>query len=449
MKQLPTLISELGPLLGAQLQKLRRSGPQELVLQLRLPGATHFLLLSWEPGVARLHLCARPEGAAGLPADGFVRRLRQELKGARLLGACCSLAGDAVWLEFERAGQPRCLLQRFEAPTARMWLLGPEHRPLAAQRPRRGERGKAWPLPEDACHARQVEAGPEAFATHRRVAARYAEHGARLRQAAAQKQGRKVLKKAQRLLANLERDAARCRESLDRAADAELLKAELQRVPRGASEIWLRDPVQPEAPARRLPLDPALSASANLQKLFRKAKKGRRGLEHLRPRLEEARRKVEERQAALASGGLPDAVPVPQASPASARKDAARQPYGVYTARDGRKLWVGRNARANDAMLRQARGNDQWLHVRGLGGSHVIVRRTRGDASQEALLDAATLAAHFSKARGHPQVDVRLAYVKDLRKVKGVPGKVTVQRETTMRLRFEPDRLRRLLGQAP
>jgi predicted ribosome quality control (RQC) complex YloA/Tae2 family protein len=125
-------------------------------------------------------------------------------------------------------------------------------------------------------------------------------------------------------------------------------------------------------------------------------------------------------------------------------------PHRTFTSLAGTPILVGKGAEENDALtLRMARGNDLWLHVRGLPGAHVVVRLERGKApDQETLLDAAHLAVHFSDARGVPVVDVATTRVKYVRKAKGSPpGAVTYSQEKVIALRVEPARLERLLGE--
>ena len=73
----------------------------------------------------------------------------------------------------------------------------------------------------------------------------------------------------------------------------------------------------------------------------------------------------------------------------------------------------------------------------------------QGDAAQPGapgLLDAATLALHYSKMRTATAADVSYCRRKFVSKPRGAkPGLVQVQREKVIRLRREPDRLTRLL----
>ena len=130
------------------------------------------------------------------------------------------------------------------------------------------------------------------------------------------------------------------------------------------------------------------------------------------------------------------------------REDRPRLPYRRFVGSGERDIWVGRGPEDNDALtLRHARPQDLWLHCRGRAGAHVVVRLGRGEAvASELLVDAATLAAHFSSARGEQTVEVSYVPRRFVHKRKGAPaGAVVVDRDKTLLLRVEPRRLARLL----
>ena len=96
------------------------------------------------------------------------------------------------------------------------------------------------------------------------------------------------------------------------------------------------------------------------------------------------------------------------------------------------EIWLGRNASSNDEVLRLSHKEDIWMHARGVGGSHLVIRnnRNREWPSPEILEGAASLAAYYSKSRGSKVVAVQVAKRKFVRKVKGgVPGMVLVDKE--------------------
>ncbi len=130
--------------------------------------------------------------------------------------------------------------------------------------------------------------------------------------------------------------------------------------------------------------------------------------------------------------------------------DHKGRPYRQFVSGEGYSILIGRDNQQNDRLsLRVAKGNDLWLHVgAGRAGSHVVVRLPKHKtASLETMLDAGTLAVHFSKARGADRMDVTYTFAKHVRKPKGLPpGKVIPHHVKTITVRLEPDRLTRLLA---
>ncbi|MCB9877148.1 MAG: DUF814 domain-containing protein [Planctomycetes bacterium] len=156
------------------------------------------------------------------------------------------------------------------------------------------------------------------------------------------------------------------------------------------------------------------------------------------------------RQRMVALGALPKPKPEAKAAGKPGRKPAeAKVPFRRFTSAEGYPLYVGRNNAQNDELtMRFANGNDLWLHVGGgRPGSHVVVRLPKNkSASLETLLDAATLAVHFSKARGEPRIDVIYTPRKHVRKPKGLPpGAVVPSQTKTITVLSDDARLRRVL----
>ena len=120
------------------------------------------------------------------------------------------------------------------------------------------------------------------------------------------------------------------------------------------------------------------------------------------------------------------------------------QPLEVHT-NDGLTIQVGRNHRQNEWIsLRQARSGDLWFHAQECPGSHVVLKASMAPASEEAIQQAADLAAWFSRARGNRTVPVVMAAVDALQRIPGaMPG--TVRHRNAELLWAEPDRARRQL----
>jgi predicted ribosome quality control (RQC) complex YloA/Tae2 family protein len=99
---------------------------------------------------------------------------------------------------------------------------------------------------------------------------------------------------------------------------------------------------------------------------------------------------------------------------------------------------VGRSDAANDALsLKEAAPDDWWFHVRGVPGSHVLLRRTPDvEADRETLKRAAAMAAWFSKARDAGVVAVSCTRARFVTKPRGAkPGTVQIRKESVLKVR--------------
>lgn len=104
----------------------------------------------------------------------------------------------------------------------------------------------------------------------------------------------------------------------------------------------------------------------------------------------------------------------------------------------GWHVLAGRTDAANDRLsLRLARPDDLWFHIRGMPGSHVLLRVPSGAAPDRATLDlAAGLAAYHSKARTAGTVAISCTEARHVSKPRGAkPGTVTIRKERTLKVR--------------
>jgi predicted ribosome quality control (RQC) complex YloA/Tae2 family protein len=248
--------------------------------------------------------------------------------------------------------------------------------------------------------------------------------------------------------------------------DADILLANLHATRRGMSEIRLPDLYSEGNPERTIGLDPRRDGRENAEMLFDRARsledsramteallgesQGQMALlADLEPRLLAA---ASAEQVELLRPDLQQAGLLPRQAQRPAARTAPRksEPFRRYVSAEGYPILVGKSNTDNDELtLRVANGNDLWLHVsEGFAGSHVVVRLPREkSASLETLLDAATLAMHFSKARGRGSVEVIYTPRKFVRKPKGMkPGAVTVERSRSVRVQFDAVRLKRVLA---
>lgn len=219
---------------------------------------------------------------------------------------------------------------------------------------------------------------------------------------------------------------------------AELINANLYRLEKGAVFYDLEN-YYDENKIIRIKADPSKSPAANAQKYFkdyRKAKtaetmltelieQGKNDLQYLETVADALDRastqaEIEEIRNELVISGFMKFK----------RKNNSKQPKLLppmeYRTTDGFRVLVGRNNMQNDKLsLKTAQKSDMWLHTQKFPGSHVIIVSDGKEISDDAIVEAAEIAAYHSKARDAKLVPVDYTYIKHLKKPQGAPpGKV-------------------------
>lgn len=199
-----------------------------------------------------------------------------------------------------------------------------------------------------------------------------------------------------------------------------------------------------EGNERTISLDPTLSPVENAQAYFKKYEKAQRAAEEVPRRiarlkhdlayieqlesdlaLAEDRNEIDAVRNALAGAGW-----VPKTDKRTTQTSGPRR-FEV----DGFPIYVGRNARQNEEVtFDRAVADDIWLHVRGMPGAHVIVKRAGREVPEHVLRRAAELAAHYSPARtGGGEVLVDYTEQRFVNRIRGGhPGLVTYRNEETL-----------------
>src|SRR5690606_20844982 len=105
------------------------------------------------------------------------------------------------------------------------------------------------------------------------------------------------------------------------------------------------------------------------------------------------------------------------------KKESPSKPMR-FKSTEGVTIYVGKNNNQNDYLTTKlADPNDTWLHTKNYPGSHVIIKGT--GFSDETLLEAANLAAWYSKAQTGSKVPVDYTLVRHVKKPSGSkPGMV-------------------------
>jgi predicted ribosome quality control (RQC) complex YloA/Tae2 family protein len=392
--------------------------------------------------------------------------LRKRFGGLRLVALSTITAGERV-VALDFGAQHDRLIAELTGPHANVFVVDPEGTIVASLRPASSATRPLSPgvpyAPPPAAPPTASWRGRDRFGSQDGVSARIAAHyddqlraaeEALLREQAGV-QLRRAIDRLERREAALRGDLARVDEAASFRKLGDLILAHLHEIGgRGKSSITLPDDFEDGAPLT-IPLDPALDARENAARFYKQHTRLTAGRRRVVARLTDTTNALTEARARLASlaslpiASLRELVPAARAvSRAAAARPAPRLPYRTFTSLAGDEILAGRTAADNDTLtFRVARGSDLWLHTRDAPGSHVIVRSRGGEVAEQTLLDAATLAAHYSPLSGEAQVDVSVTRVKNLRKPKhAAPGLVFVSDAKTLRVRMEPTRLARLLG---
>lgn len=241
-----------------------------------------------------------------------------------------------------------------------------------------------------------------------------------------------------------EKDSAICRKY------AEIILANIGRMKKGSFSARLPDIHSSGREMIRIPLEAKLSPQANAEVYFAKARKSTRRAERARQKIEEMRSRLAELimlEDRASAPGITEARLAEIAKSVSRPQRAAGQDgesvdeksalLGIrprrFTITGGWTVLVGKSARENDILSHKyASPSDLWFHARQAQGSHVVLRRgkKKAEVSKQAILEAAAIAAHYSKARTSKHVAVSYAekrYVKKVRK--GPPGMAAMLRE--------------------
>ena len=271
------------------------------------------------------------------------------------------------------------------------------------------------------------------------------------------------LKRQRKLVKVLERDFEAAGRWEEHQRSGELIKGEIHRLKRGDREVEVTDYFDPEMRKLTVTLDPRKTPAENVEACFKRARKGKRGLEQIEGRLqksldqivtlEEVRRALgdEPDQAAVevARKQIPAGLGEKRARRKGARSSDEAATPRTYRSRQGLEILAGRSARENERLsLHVARGNDLFFHVARRPGPHVILRVPPGKtAAPESIEDAAFLAAYLSGWRGPGALDVHWTQAKFVRRRKGAPlGTVEISQEREYRVPYQPELLERLVA---
>jgi predicted ribosome quality control (RQC) complex YloA/Tae2 family protein len=263
---------------------------------------------------------------------------------------------------------------------------------------------------------------------------------------------RRALSRVEKRLDRLHQDKSRTGEVEQLQQHGQLLLANLHRIRKGMHEIEVENFYE-QGTTVTIPLDEAISPFQNVDRLFTKCKKIRRGYEHVERRLSESLDEKEWLEAVLLSLGeattreelaaieeeMRDLGLLPRNAPRPRRRNGR----GLPKVREGVSpggfiMQWGTNNRANDYLVKHVcRALDLWFHVLGQPGCHLVLKNPRQGPGipEEDIFYAASLAAGYSRAASERSAEVMVAEGRAVHKPKGaLPGLVQVKSYRTVRV---------------
>lgn len=212
-----------------------------------------------------------------------------------------------------------------------------------------------------------------------------------------------------------------------------------------------------------IPLDQRLTLVENMQACYKKYDKLKRAQELLQVQRRECEANIaylESIEASLlASSSLAEIAEIHneliaagylREKPKKKNNDKPARPFH-FRAPDGTDVLVGKNNYQNDKLtFKTARYNDTWFHTKDIPGSHVVLQNGGTEPSEEDILLAASLAAHFSKARGSSKIPVDYTEIRYVKKPSGSkPGFVIFTNQKTLYITPDEAKLAPILAQDP
>lgn len=180
----------------------------------------------------------------------------------------------------------------------------------------------------------------------------------------------------------------------------------------------------------RIRLNPNISASENASLFYRKAKNEHLEVEKVQGNIEASKKEL------IALGSRKTEIESAthfkelKSTPAkTANNPTENKPYKILDF-EGFDIWIGKNAKSNDAMIKLAQKNDLWLHAKDYQGSHVIIKKAGNVFPNSVIQFAANVAAKNSKGKTQSVVPVLAVERKFVVKPKNAkPGEVKVLKE--------------------
>lgn len=259
-------------------------------------------------------------------------------------------------------------------------------------------------------------------------------------------------------------------QTLEEAKDAEqfrlygeMITANMHQIKRGDQELITVNWYDETGATLSIPLDPLKTPSENLQAYYKRYNKAKNSIQVVNEQIEQAKTEIlyldgllgqlehaslieaeEIREELVEQGYVRD-----RKKRGMRKKKDTRPELEKYVSTDGTEILVGKNNKQNEYLTNKlASPHETWLHTKDIPGSHVVIRARQ--FSDQTLLEAANLAAYFSRAQQGSQVPVDYTLVKHVKKPNGSkPGFCIYEQQRTLYVTPDEALIRQLKTNIP
>jgi predicted ribosome quality control (RQC) complex YloA/Tae2 family protein len=198
----------------------------------------------------------------------------------------------------------------------------------------------------------------------------------------------------------------------------DLILANLHKRPED-NKLTVANYYDPDQKEITIPLDPKLSLSQNSQKYFKRYNKLKNAAEELEKLIDstlseiaylenilfsieecETTEDLDDIYSELIGQGL-------MKKRSKINKPKETKPITTFISSGGHEILVGKNNIQNDMItFKIAKSEDYWFHAKNMPGSHVVIRTMGDELTDEEYIEAAKIAAYYSKGKNSGRVEV-------------------------------------------
>ncbi len=263
-------------------------------------------------------------------------------------------------------------------------------------------------------------------------------------------------------LQNLYHDEEKANRSLQDKVKADLIMANLHQIPMGESTFQAVNYYDEAQPTISIHLDERKTPALNAQQYYKRYRKAKTALVEIRKQRRKTMLELKYLDQIILSvehaDTLEDLEMIRQElieagylkRKSTKKKDAASSMKSMpltFISSENHQIMVGKNNLQNEIVtFRLGKKNDLWFHVKDLPGSHVVLMLGNEDASDQEIMEAALLAAYYSKGRQSSNVPVDYTLCRHVKKQRAArPGMVIYEHHQTIFVTPAEDEMRPIL----